>query len=146
MCSAEGKNGFDTEIKLGIVTRHCLTGPRDEREETEAEMNGGKRNTGRERDIFSGAVRGGDIMEHNWEGVCVSAAEGKGGGFTKQGVCVCVGTDPQKSCTINERDNSAITHTHTHSRQCHLKSQPSHVLKLVHSFSRMFLGFFLLIY
>ncbi len=26
------KNGFDTEIKLGIVTRHCLTGTRDERE------------------------------------------------------------------------------------------------------------------
>lgn len=25
VCSTEGKNGFDTEIKLGIVTRHCLS-------------------------------------------------------------------------------------------------------------------------
>lgn len=25
VCLAEGKNGFDTEIKLGIVTRHCLS-------------------------------------------------------------------------------------------------------------------------
>ena len=30
----------------------------------------------RERDIFSGAVREGDRMEHHWEGVCVC-------------VCVC---------------------------------------------------------
>lgn len=30
VCSVEGKNGFDTEIKLGIVTRHCLAGTRDE--------------------------------------------------------------------------------------------------------------------
>lgn len=30
VCSAKRKNGFDTEIKLAIVTRHCLTGTRDE--------------------------------------------------------------------------------------------------------------------
>lgn len=51
MCSVEGKNGFDTEIKLCIVTRHCLTGTRDEREremdgrrgrKEEYEMNGGR--------------------------------------------------------------------------------------------------------
>lgn len=32
MCvrSFKGKNCFDTEIKLCIVTRHCLTGTRDE--------------------------------------------------------------------------------------------------------------------
>lgn len=58
------------------------------RKEREGELNGGeaarkKRNAERgrwqerERDIFSGAVREGDIMEHNWECVCVCAAEGK---------------------------------------------------------------------
>lgn len=30
VCSVERKNGFDTEIRLCIVTRHCLTGRRDE--------------------------------------------------------------------------------------------------------------------
>lgn len=51
--SAEGKNGFDTEIKPGIVTRHCLsrgnegTSGRDggkERKEKkrEGELNGGE--------------------------------------------------------------------------------------------------------
>lgn len=32
---------------------------------------GEQRMTERERDIFSGAVGGGDIMEHNWRGVCL---------------------------------------------------------------------------
>ncbi len=44
---------------------------------SEREMRDEQRMIERERDIFSGAVRGGDIMEHNWEGVCVC-------------VCVCL--------------------------------------------------------
>lgn len=56
VCSAKRKKGFDTEIKLAIVTRHCLTGTRDER---------GREEEGGERKLFPAAVRGGDIMEHN---------------------------------------------------------------------------------
>lgn len=52
VCSAEGKNGFDTEIKLGIVTRHCLSrgnegtserdGGKERKEKREGELNGGE--------------------------------------------------------------------------------------------------------
>lgn len=74
------------------------------------------RMTERERDIFSGAVRGGDIMEHNWEAcvVCVQQKERElvlqsivtGG----ESVCVCVvgGGLTHKRVAQNERDNSAI--------------------------------------
>lgn len=64
VCSLKGKNCFDTEIKLCIVTRHCLTGMRDGgdcREPgriTDRGMNGRKKGMHRghemrERDILS---------------------------------------------------------------------------------------------
>lgn len=104
VCSVKWKNGFDTEIKRGIVTRY-----------------------GREREreiFFSGAVRGGDIMEHNWETlcvcVCVRTLTRKQGELVLQSIAtaeesVCLGG---LSVALNERIN---THTHTHRRRCHIQ-------------------------
>ena len=60
VCSAEGKNGFDTEIKLGIVTRHCLS----RGNEGTSERDGGKeRKEKRERVEW----RGGSTEKRNAE-------------------------------------------------------------------------------
>ena len=117
MIEVEGKERGRDEWREVAWKKECR-----EREE--------RRMTERERDIFSGAVRGGDIMEHNWEGGCVCLQQKERElvlqSIVTGGENVCGGCLTHKSVARNERDNSAIKtwlYTHKTASSVSLKSQ-----------------------